>query len=114
MFVNFSNHPHGSWDASQLEAAGQYGDIVDVAFPEVPPLATREEIYIKALEIVENIIELNPDIVMCQGESTFCYRVVELLKQHNIKVVAACTKRIVTEIDNKKITEFKFEQLREY
>ena len=37
MFVNFTNHPSGSWGAAQRRAAQVYGEILDLPFPDVPP-----------------------------------------------------------------------------
>ena len=37
MFINFSNHPSVRWSAEQTAAAIEFGDIVDVPFPDVLP-----------------------------------------------------------------------------
>ena len=35
VFVNFTNHPSETWEEKQIEAAHQYGKIVDLPFPNV-------------------------------------------------------------------------------
>ena len=35
MFINFSNHPSDAWGEVQLNAAMEYGDVMDVPFPAV-------------------------------------------------------------------------------
>lgn len=44
MFVNFTNHPSGSWGAAQRRAAQVYGEILDLPFPEVPPALSAAEV----------------------------------------------------------------------
>lgn len=67
-----------------------------------------------ARDYYNKIIVYHPCAVMCQGEFTLCFQVVELLKQAGIPVLAACSERRVTEKDGKKIVEFEFQQYREY
>ena len=49
------------------------------------------------------------------GELTFCFSVVQQLKEKGVHCVASTTERIVEETaDNKKVTQFSFVQFREY
>ena len=114
IFINFSNHPSGRWDVKQKKASEQYGRIVDIPFPMVPAQASQEEVGILAWDYYNKIIVYHPCAVMCQGEFTLCFQVVELLKQAGIPVLAACSERRVTEKNGKKIVEFEFQQYREY
>ncbi len=119
MFVNFSNHPSKLWSTPQLEASQEYGDIVDVTFPLVDPLASNKDMDDLALEYCSKILELKPEAVMVQGEMTLCYRVIHLLKKQNIKVICACSQRVTSEsIDENgntvKKSVFEFVQYREY
>ncbi|MBR1598204.1 MAG: hypothetical protein IJ661_04715 [Lachnospiraceae bacterium] len=118
MFVNFSNHPSERWDKAQLKAATRWGEIADVPFPNVDPTMSEGDIAGLADEMVEKIMTFQPDAVMCQGEFTLSYAVITSLLQKGIVVVAACSKRIVSEkvVDGKqqKEVEFAFEQFREY
>lgn len=119
MFVNFSNHPSDGWPREQKEKAIEMGnEIVDIAFPNVKTKYTTQDIHNIAEEYVEKICRMNPDVVMCQGETTLCYSVVTLLKKKGIKVVAATTERESKEIKKgdsiKKTSMFKFSGFREY
>lgn len=118
MFINFSNHPSSKWDEVQLNTAKKLsgdGNIIDIPFPRVDPAMTAEQVLEKARECVKLILSHSPDIVMCQGEFTLSYHVINTLKENGVKVVAACSNRMVKEqTDGTKIVEFKFEQFREY
>lgn len=114
-FVNFSNHPHEKWGKEQLSAAKEYGEVVSIPFPAVSPSASEQDIESLAREKVREILDKEPAAVLCQGEFTLVFRVVSLLKQHGIKVVAACTERVATELeDGTKMSKFSFVQFREY
>ena len=32
MFINFSNHPSEAWGKAQLNAAMEYGEVIDIPF----------------------------------------------------------------------------------
>lgn len=118
-FVNFTNHPSKDWDEKQIEAALSYGEIVDVPFPEVCESAGREEVHELAKEYVEKIMALNPEAVLCQGEFCLAYKVIELLTDKQVRVVAACSTRETKEWQNEdgssqKKSVFRFAQFREY
>ena len=117
-FINFSNHPVANWDSLQKKEAYRLAGtniIKDIAFPQIAPEMTINEIRTLAEKYVGEIKKYSPSLVMCQGEFTLCYNVVRLLKAEGIKVVAACSKRMVEETeDGQKIVTFKFEQFREY
>ncbi len=118
MFVNFTNHPSEKWDRDQLNVASEYGEIVDIPFPEVDPAAGEDEIERLAEVCVDKITEMKPDCVLCQGEFCLTYKVVSILKEGGVNVVAACSKRVVSEmiIDGEiiKSSRFEFVQFREY
>ena len=92
-FVNFSNHDSSKWAASQIEAAKEYGDIINIPFPSVNPIATKEDVSELAEKSVEEILAASPSIVMVQGESTLVYAVVQRLQAEGIHCCAACTRR---------------------
>ena len=118
MFINFSNHPSGSWSEAQLSAAQAYGHILDIPFPTVQPDASEEEIRKLADKIQSDITSKKPTVVLCQGEMTLMFEVVKRLIQKNISVVAACSKRCATEAyingEMVKISSFKFVQFRKF
>lgn len=123
MFINFSNHPSVNWSKNQKKEAGKWGDIVDISFPIVDSYCDEKYICDLAQNCTQIIIatlsqKSEESIVMCQGEFTLVYAVVNLLKKENIKVVAATSERIVKEeyIDGsvKKTVVFEFVRFREY
>ena len=116
--MNYSNHPSHLWGERQREAAQRYGEIVDLPFPNIPPDLSERELDELAQREAGNILSQNPKCVLCQGEFTFTYRIINRLKAHQIKVVAACSERVATEknVDGKtvKAAEFVFQGFREY
>ena len=88
MFINFSNHPYALWSAEQQAAAQRYGTVVDLAFP-----ADEAALDSLATVYVDHILHLDPDAVLCQGECTFVYRVVQRLEAAGIPTLAACSRR---------------------
>lgn len=119
MFINFSNHPSSSWLKEQLAAAHEYGEIVDISFPNINPEFTSSMLNELADEAVVTITSYGKDIVVhIMGEMTFTYTVVSRLKALGIKCVASTTKRdpkkVVMLPDGTKISDFHFIQFREY
>ncbi len=116
MFINLSNHPSEGWSEEQLAAAHEYGEIVDIHFPNIEPSFTSSMVNSLADATIDTITALGKDIVVhIMGEMTFTYAVVSRLKAMHIKCVASTTERntIITP-DGKKVSEFKFVQFREY
>ena len=119
MFLNYSHHPSAAWEKRQLSAARQYGEIVDLPFPNVSPHANTDEIIETAKAQVQQIALMHPDAVMCQGEMTMVYHVVRLLKEQHIPVLCACTERVSQEYtlengEKEKRSRFRFVQFRAY
>lgn len=113
-FVNFTNHPMKMWDEKQKHEAEQYGEIIDLRFPNVEAEGDEEYIEQLAGECVEKILEYQPCAVLCQGEFSLSYQVILRLKEKGIRVMAACSKRMVRELENKKEVTFVFERFRFY
>lgn len=118
-FVNFSNHPSNAWSDAQKKAAEKYGQIVDIQFPEINPDMTEKEIFDLGTKNVERILLYNPKAVMCQGEFTLTFDMVNKLKTNNIICLSACSKRVVIEKiledgSSKKEAIFSFVQFRRY
>lgn len=118
MFINLTNHPSSGWSKEQLEAALEYGEIVDLPFPDIDEQATETEIkkladeYVSAIKCKGNANNLTVHIM---GEMTFTYAMVSRLKALGITCIASTTERLVKMMpDGKKISEFKFIQFREY
>lgn len=119
VFVNCSNHPSAQWSAEQRKAAEKDGSLVDVPFPMVPGEATVETIQTMADELAQQIIQLHPKTVMCQGEFTLTFAAVRRLQDAGIVCVSACTVRntvetIMPDGTTSKQSIFKFAGFRPY
>jgi len=118
MFINFSNHSSENWSEKQRDAALEYGEIKDYPFPQVEADATEEMIKKLTMEIVGEIVDMNPSAVMCQGEFTLAYSVTSELQKRGIKVLSACSDRESVEWTDgdgvHKESRFVFTRFREY
>lgn len=118
LLINLSNHPSAGWGARQREAAEMYGEIEDVDFPAIPPVAGEREITDLAEEYVARIeerAETRDVTVHIMGEMTFCYAVITRLQPLGIPCIASTTRRQVTETaDGVKEVRFDFETFRKY
>ena len=122
MFINLSNHPSSKWSEEQREAAAKYGEITDIDFPVIDPKADTESVKTLASEMADRIFSLissEESAVLVQGEFTYAYNVVSILKAKGIRVVAATTAReVVEETDTSGATIkkaiFRFIRFREY
>lgn len=93
VFVNFTNHPSAEWGQAQRTAARRYGHIVDLAFPQVPASAGPDAVAALAQHWAAQLLALDPACVLCQGEMTLCFLVVQHLLAQGVPVVAACSER---------------------
>lgn len=118
MFINFSNHPSDKWPANQLQAAHQYGEIVDLPFPNINPEADEKYITDLANKYAVKIEKLSAHhkvIVHVMGEMNFLYSFVKRMRAQGIVCVASTTKRIVRELSgDRKESFFQFVQFRMY
>lgn len=118
LLINLSNHPSAGWGARQREAAKMYGEIEDMDFPAIPPVAGEREITDLAEEYVARIeerAETRDVTVHIMGEMTFCYAVITRLLPLGIPCLASTTRRQVTETaDGVKEVRFDFETFRRY
>lgn len=118
MFVNFSNHPSQYWDNSQREASLDYGELIDIPFPQISPNANDGDLEKLALDYVQRIVSLAESkeiTVHVMGEMTFTFMVVTRLKEMGIKCIASTTERKTTyNDDGTKVSEFSFVKFREY
>ncbi|GHU52398.1 hypothetical protein AGMMS49975_08090 [Clostridia bacterium] len=119
MLINFTNHASSKWSKLQLDAAKEYGEIRELPFPEID--SWGDEKYIDALadKYAAEIKTLNPDAVLCQGEMTFSFAVIQRLLELEIPVLAACSKRESVETlgangETVKHSVFKFARFRRY
>ena len=118
-FINFSNHPSILWNSKQRSAAEEYGDIIDLPFPSVSATASEKQIAEMADIWVDKIMELHPTAVLCQGEFTLSFAVIDRLLHLNILVLSACSDRHSKETildggTTKKNVEFDFVKFRRF
>lgn len=118
MFINFSNHSLSTWTEKQIKVAKEYGELEEIVFPNINPQFTTEQVQMLATDYVAKILTHYPTenlTIHVMGELTFCFSVVQQLKEKGVRCVASTTERIVEETaDNKKVTQFSFAQFREY
>ena len=118
MFINFSNHSLSTWTEKQIKAAKEYGELEEIVFPNINPQFTTEQVQMLATDYVAKILTRYSTenlTIHVMGELTFCFSVVQQLKEKGIRCVASTTERVVEETaDNKKISKFTFVQFREY
>lgn len=116
MFINLTNHPSSGWSEAQLKAAQEYGEVLDLFFPNIEPFFSSQDINELADDTVKGIklLDAHP-VVHIMGEMTFTYAVVSRLKALGVTCVASTTERLAKMMpDGKKVSEFKFVQFREY
>ncbi len=116
-FVNISNHPSSRWGAEQLSAAQNFGDVVDISFPEVPadPAADLQKL---ADQVVSQLPSTSCTI-MVQGEMTLTVLLVRVLTNLGHRCVAAVSERKTVEVTapNGAVTKtaiFEFRGFRNY
>lgn len=118
LFLNLSNHPLDGWGERQLEAARQYGEIEDLAFPLISEEATESDIVVIVDEYEKKITERASDhelTVHVMGEMTFTAALVSRLIAQGIRCVASTTVRDVIDKGNgQKESTFHFGRFREY
>ncbi|MCD8104786.1 MAG: hypothetical protein LUF35_07265 [Lachnospiraceae bacterium] len=119
MFINHTNHLSENWSDVQLREAGKYGTIVDIPFPDIDPELDGREVAQLANQKAEEIIAMKPDAVLCQGEFTYTFCLVQILKARGIRVMAACSRRVTQEYtdenrNTRRVSVFEFVRFREY
>lgn len=118
VFINYSNHKSNDWSESQIKAARQYGEIIDVPFANIDPDLSCDrvlEIVDSEYEKIFNVASGKNATVHIMGEMTLTFALVKRLQAVGIKCVASTTERSVKEYgDGTKESVFKFVRFREY
>lgn len=118
LFINLSNHPSSQWKEEQLCAARDFGEIMDMPFPQVNPDAMAEDVNSIANDLVDKIKVLESDndvVVHVMGEMGLTYCIVKKLSAIGIRCVCSTSYRIVKEEDEgKRLVEFHFNKFRDY
>ena len=118
MLINLSNHPFAKWSEAQTEAARQFGEVVDLPFPQVDPYG--DEAYIAELadtycSKVLALAEGNPVSVHLMGEMTLIHALAFRLKAVGVECLASTTERVVVEeAPDRKTAFFRFVRFRKY
>ena len=97
VFINHTNHPSSRWEEGQRRAAERDGMIVDVPFPVIPADGEEEEVRRLAEENAHAILAYRPSAVLVQGEFSYTFALVSILKEAGIPTLSACSERHVTE-----------------
>ncbi|MBL7815769.1 MAG: CRISPR-associated protein [Saprospiraceae bacterium] len=119
MLINISNHPSVLWSKKQKETAiAQFGDIQDMTFPQISPLATSDEVVLLAQEYQQKITTNHTKettTIHLMGELTFTFALVKLLQEKGFTVVCSTTKRLIlAENTDTKTAKFQFQTFRAY
>lgn len=118
LFINLSNHPSELWSKEQIEAAQEYGDIVDLPFPDVSPNAGKDEIEALVKEYLCKVMELSQGkttTVHLMGEMTLTFAMVKRLQAMGIRCIASTSDRLISmESDGTKRVKFDFVRFRDY
>ena len=119
MLINFSNHPSNLWSQEQLDAAQEYGAILDFPFPTVPSSADSAVIVKLAERYCNKLIRLSPSAVLVQGEMSLAFAVVSILISNGIPALCACSERecicdITADGATIRHSVFRFVRFREY
>lgn len=119
MFINHTNHHSSQWTKVQSDAAHAWGEIEDLPFPDIGADWGEERVAQLAEENAAKIIKKEPRAVLCQGEFTYVYHLVHLLRAAGVTVLAATSRREAVEEraedgSMQKISRFLFIRFREY
>jgi hypothetical protein len=119
VFINHTHHNSQNWSTVQLQAAHCYGEVIDLSSPDIEADWNEQQVEDLAAQYVGKILALHPAGVLCQGEFTYTYAVVQRLQKAGIPVMAACSKRQVEEItdkegNTKRMSLFQFIRFRRY
>lgn len=119
--INLSNHPSSTWNNEQIQAAAeQFGEVVDVPFPDIDPQWNAEQIeqladeYLLKIEKMAVEHQTKPTVHL-MGEYTFCFALVRKLQTIGINCVVSTSQRQATiNPDGTKTIAFNFVQFRPY
>lgn len=117
MLINLSNHPSDRWSPAQRQAAtAEYGEIMDIAFPAIPPAASTTEVHHLVQDTLARITEQTDlQAVHVMGEMTYVYAMVTQLQAVGIPAIASTSQRnTIDHPDGTKTVQFEFVQFRPY
>lgn len=117
MFINVSNHSSEKWSPEQLKAAQEFGEIIDLGFPNVEP-------YLFSIELEDLVLNWFGKIVSYEtyetihvhlmGETGFVCLLARMLDRNGFHVLHSTTARVVEEKpDGTKVSIFRFVRFRD-
>lgn len=120
LLVNHTNHPFRAWPLAEQQAASEtYTRVVDLLMPMIEADSSELQVAALAEAYVDRILDLQPTAVLCQGEYCYTYAMVSRLKAAGVRVLAACSERVVEEHQNedgtvRRVSHFCFTCFRQY
>ena len=119
LFVNLSNHPYKDWSEDQKKAAEKYGEVQDMALPEIDPAMKidkiKKEIAAAQIDEIKNMCKERRVTVHIMGEMSYTFYVVSQLKAFGIRCICSTSERDTEDLGGgeKKVT-FRFKRFRDY
>lgn len=119
LLVNLSNHPYKDWSEDQKKAAEKYGEVQDMAFPEIDPAMKidkiKKEIAAAQIDEIKNMCKERRVTVHIMGEMSYTFYVVSHLKAFGILCICSTSERDTEDLGGgeKKVT-FHFKRFRDY
>ena len=119
LLVNLSNHPYKDWSEDQKKAAEKYGEVQDMAFPEIDPAIKidkiKKEIAAAQIDEIKNMCKERRVTVHIMGEMSYTFYVVSQLKAFGIRCICSTSERDTEDLGGgeKKVT-FRFKRFRDY
>lgn len=118
VFINLSNHPVSRWSEKQRDAAREYGNLVELPFPDIDPEIGDSELGVLVDEYFKKVLaaaEGKTATVHLMGEMTFTCALVNRLKEYGIRCVASTSERVAEEdAEGNKTSSFGFVRFRNY
>lgn len=119
LLVNLSNHPYKDWSEDQKKAAKKYGDVQDMAFPEIDPAMKidkiKKEIAAAQIDEIKNMCKERSVTVHIMGEMSYTFYVVSQLKAFGIRCICSTSERDTEDLGGgEKKVSFHFKRFRDY
>lgn len=119
LLVNLSNHPYKDWSEDQKKAAEKYGEVQDMAFPEIDPAMKidkiKKEIAAAQIDEIKNMCKERRVTVHIMGEMSYTFYVVSQLKAFGILCICSTSERDTDDLGGgEKKVSFHFKRFRDY
>ena len=119
LLVNLSNHPYKDWSEDQKKAAEKYGEVQDMAFPEIDPAMKidkiKKEIAVAQIDEIKNMCKERRVTVHIMGEMSYTFYVVSQLKAFGILCICSTSERDTEDLGGgEKKVSFHFKRFRDY